>query len=210
MRPSDVLGISPDADDDTIRRAYRTLARQHHPDKGGDRAKFVELHQAYEAMIRGENWDTAEPFGQSFGQKGTGGSSGSKGSGSPNSSRRSTHYTDDELRDLFRDVEELLSEQFGQLGNRAERSDAMADLVGLGILSFFCSLLCAGSFIMRLQQWTTLLFFQLLIGCLLGLVFVSTLIMLLSGNGADAVRSYRRSLYFFTGLIVITGLLGQG
>ena len=34
------LGIPPDADADTIKRAYRNAARKAHPDAGGDRKRF--------------------------------------------------------------------------------------------------------------------------------------------------------------------------
>jgi len=45
-----VLGINKGADTEEIRRAYKTLAREHHPDKGGDPEKFKELSQAHEIL----------------------------------------------------------------------------------------------------------------------------------------------------------------
>ena len=41
------LGVNRDATSDDIKRAYRRLASQHHPDKGGDKVKFQELQSAY-------------------------------------------------------------------------------------------------------------------------------------------------------------------
>ena len=41
------LGVPKSATDDDIKRAYRKLASQHHPDKGGDKNKFQELQAAY-------------------------------------------------------------------------------------------------------------------------------------------------------------------
>lgn len=47
-----VLGVSPDAGADEIKRAYRQLARRYHPDiSGDDRASsFVEVSRAYEVL----------------------------------------------------------------------------------------------------------------------------------------------------------------
>jgi DnaJ-class molecular chaperone len=45
-----VLGLTRGADTDDIRKAYKTLAREHHPDKGGDPEKFKELSQAHEIL----------------------------------------------------------------------------------------------------------------------------------------------------------------
>jgi molecular chaperone DnaJ len=48
----DVLGVSPDAGADEIKRAYRQLARRYHPDiSGDDRAiAFKELTRAYDML----------------------------------------------------------------------------------------------------------------------------------------------------------------
>ena len=44
------LGITEKATADEIKRAYRKLASQHHPDKGGDKAKFQEIQSAYDTL----------------------------------------------------------------------------------------------------------------------------------------------------------------
>ena len=53
--PSDwsLIGLQPGANADQIKTAFRRLAKQHHPDAGGDQAKFVELSQAAERLMGG-------------------------------------------------------------------------------------------------------------------------------------------------------------
>ena len=44
------LGVNENANPDEIKKAYRRLAAQHHPDKGGDTAKFQQIQKAYETI----------------------------------------------------------------------------------------------------------------------------------------------------------------
>ncbi len=44
------LGVPRDADHDTIKKAFRKLAMQHHPDKGGDPVEFQKISEAYETL----------------------------------------------------------------------------------------------------------------------------------------------------------------
>jgi len=46
----DVLGVSTDASDDDLRKAYRLRLRQTHPDTGGDAAEFVRVQRAWELV----------------------------------------------------------------------------------------------------------------------------------------------------------------
>lgn len=45
-----VLGVSKKAEQEEIRSAYKKLAKEHHPDKGGDPEKFKEIQQAHEIL----------------------------------------------------------------------------------------------------------------------------------------------------------------
>ena len=45
-----ILGLEKTASEADIKKAYRSLALIHHPDKGGDSEKFKEINQAYEAL----------------------------------------------------------------------------------------------------------------------------------------------------------------
>lgn len=45
-----VLGVDPQADIRTIRHAYRELARQHHPDFGGDLRRMMSVNEAWHVL----------------------------------------------------------------------------------------------------------------------------------------------------------------
>ena len=70
-----ILGVSKSADADTLKRAYRKLARQYHPDINKDpgaEEKFKEIGRAYEVLA---DPDTRARYDQ-FGEAGLGGAAG--------------------------------------------------------------------------------------------------------------------------------------
>ena len=68
----EVLGVGKQASADEIKKAFRKAAVEHHPDKGGDEAKFKELNEAYEVL---SNSDKRKRYDQ-FGHAGVGGAGG--------------------------------------------------------------------------------------------------------------------------------------
>ncbi len=65
------LGISKTASADEIKRAYRKLAHEHHPDKDkGNEAKFKEINQAYQILSDSTKRAQYDQFGQTFDQRG--------------------------------------------------------------------------------------------------------------------------------------------
>ncbi|MEA2720556.1 MAG: molecular chaperone DnaJ, partial [Candidatus Eremiobacteraeota bacterium] len=77
----DVLGVARDADESTIKRAYRQLARKYHPDVAEDKhaaeAHFKEINEAYEVLSDAQkraNYDR-------FGHAGVNGGAGEAGFG---------------------------------------------------------------------------------------------------------------------------------
>jgi DnaJ-class molecular chaperone len=71
-----ILGVSKSASADEIKRAYRKLAHQHHPDKAGDAEKFKEINEAYQVLGNAEKRAQYDQFGSAAfdGASGFGGS----------------------------------------------------------------------------------------------------------------------------------------
>lgn len=81
------LGVARTATQDEIKRAFRKLASQHHPDKGGDTQRFQEIQAAYDVLgdetkraqydnppqqfgnFGGAGFNIHDIFGQMFGQQ---------------------------------------------------------------------------------------------------------------------------------------------
>ncbi|MCL5258028.1 MAG: DnaJ domain-containing protein [Patescibacteria group bacterium] len=61
-----ILGVSENASNDEIKKAFRVLAKKYHPDLGGDAEKFKKIVEAYRVLsdqkLRGE-YDQKKKFG---------------------------------------------------------------------------------------------------------------------------------------------------
>jgi molecular chaperone DnaJ len=71
----EVLGVSRSASADEIKKSFRRAAQEHHPDRGGDEAKFKEINEAYEVL---KDPDKRKRYDQ-FGHAGVGSSAASDG-----------------------------------------------------------------------------------------------------------------------------------
>ncbi|MBI2462631.1 MAG: molecular chaperone DnaJ [Candidatus Spechtbacteria bacterium] len=75
-----ILGLEKRASKDDIKKAYRKLAHQYHPDKqGGDEKKFKEINEAYQVLSDDTKRARYDQFGSAFEQQG--GFSGFGGAG---------------------------------------------------------------------------------------------------------------------------------
>jgi len=64
------LGVSKSATQDEIKAAFRKLAAKHHPDAGGNEAKFKEIGEAYDTLKdpkKRAEYDNPNPFGGGIG-----------------------------------------------------------------------------------------------------------------------------------------------
>lgn len=85
MDPYQVLGISPDASDDEVKKAYRTLSKKYHPDanignphQAEYTEKFKEIQNAYKTIMDGRKKGFTQ---QTYGQQSTYSSGGYQYSG---------------------------------------------------------------------------------------------------------------------------------
>ncbi len=96
----DILGVPKGASDEEIKRAFRKLAHQYHPDKpGGNADKFKKINEAYQTLGDAEKRKRYDQFGPAYEQMGgTGGGFG--GFGGPGGMR----FDFGDLGDVFGDI----------------------------------------------------------------------------------------------------------
>lgn len=105
-----ILGVSKDATADDLKRAYRKLAKQYHPDaqhteedKKNAEAKFKEINEAYSVLSDENKRAQYDRFGSNFEQAGFGGGYGNYGGA----------YGFDGFGGMDIDLEDILGSVFG-------------------------------------------------------------------------------------------------
>ena len=115
-----VLGVAKTASADEIKKAFRRLAHEHHPDKGGDAAKFKDVNEAYQVLGDQKKRQTYDQFGSAAFEQGGGGPGGFGGfdpSGFPGGFN--VNMND------FGDLGDMLGEMFG-FGGRSQGGSRQA------------------------------------------------------------------------------------
>ena len=62
----DILGVSEDATNDQIKKAFKDIAKKEHPDRGGNETRFKEANEAYDTLKNSQkrhDYDTMRKFG---------------------------------------------------------------------------------------------------------------------------------------------------
>ena len=106
-----VLGITRSSNSDEIKKAYRKLAHQYHPDKEtGDESKFKEISEAYAVLSDEKKRSEYDAYGRTFNGAGGGARGGFDFNGFSGS------YGETEF-----DLNDILNEFFGGFSNRVRR-----------------------------------------------------------------------------------------
>lgn len=115
----EVLGVNKEASADEIKKAFRRLAVQHHPDKeGGDESKFKEINEAYEVLKDSEKRKRYDQFGHA----GVGGAS-SGGGGAYDFNGGGFNYQGQNVNFDFSDFGDIFGNFFGGGQQRARHQE---------------------------------------------------------------------------------------
>lgn len=113
-----ILGVSKTATDDEVKKAFRRLAHEHHPDKGGDASKFKDLNEAYQVLSDKKKRAAYDQFGSAAFEQGGGPGPGGFGGGGFGGFDFSGGFDGQD----FGDLGDVLGEMFGFGGRQSRQS----------------------------------------------------------------------------------------
>lgn len=132
------LGVDRNASPDDIKKAYRKLAGQHHPDKGGDTAKFQEIQKAYETLSDPQK---KQQYDSPHTQGGPGGFHFNFGGGGPGG----FHFHQQGF-----DINEIFGQMFGQQNPFAQRQQVFRTQLSVTLMDAYNG----GSQVLKVQTQT--------------------------------------------------------
>lgn len=123
--PYSILGVSRDASDEEIKKAYRKLSRKYHPDaninnpnKDQAEEKFKEIQQAYDQIMKEQEYSSSGNYGYG-GNTGYGGFGGFGGYGG---SQSNSGYQDEEA------IRRQAASNYVQSGHYQEAMNVLSSL----------------------------------------------------------------------------------
>ena len=123
--PYSILGVSRDASDEEIKKAYRKLSRKYHPDaninnpnKDQAEEKFKEIQQAYDQIMKEREYGSSGNYGYG-GNTGYGGFGGFGGYGG---SQSNSGYQDEEA------IRRQAASNYVQSGHYQEAMNVLSSL----------------------------------------------------------------------------------
>jgi len=120
-----ILGVEKNASKDDIKKAFRKLAHEHHPDKGnGNSEKFKEASEAYSVLSddnKRKQYDTFGSAGPGGFHSGQGGFSGGQGFGGFDFSSFTRQYQTQNGQAFEFDLGDIFGEFFGGGGRRPRK-----------------------------------------------------------------------------------------
>ncbi|MEI6596982.1 MAG: DnaJ domain-containing protein, partial [bacterium] len=127
-----ILGVNKSASGDEIKKAFRKLAHEHHPDKkSGDEAKFKEINEAYQVLSDSQKRSQYDQFGSAF-QNGQAG--GAQGFGGFEGFNGGFNVNMDDLGDIFGGLGDVFG--FGDGGARSRSARRGSDIQVLLAIDF--------------------------------------------------------------------------
>lgn len=131
-----ILGIEKGASQDEVKKAFRKLAHQYHPDKqGGNEEKFKEVNEAYQVLGDPKKREQYDRFGSAFenAQQG-GGFQGFEGFRDFSGYANGFEFNGQDLGDLFGGLGEMFG--FGGGGSRARGPKRGRDIEAILNINF--------------------------------------------------------------------------
>lgn len=120
-----ILGVERGASETEIKKAYRRLAHEYHPDKpGGDEKKFKEINEAYQVLSDSQKKSQYDRFGAAEPMGGfPGGGPFTWGAGAPGQSWEGFGFPQGDAQGFgdFTDLNDIFENLFGGMGGRTKR-----------------------------------------------------------------------------------------